>query len=126
MTQATQALLDDLDELYAQRDLLNLQKQELIDSILTPEIRATVAEIEAEFADKAKTVNEYIQQAEAEVKTAVLEHGATIKSTHLQAVYAKGRVSWDTKTLDGLMIVIPQLSQARKEGAPSVSIRKVG
>ncbi|CAK0771531.1 hypothetical protein CCP3SC15_4350001 [Gammaproteobacteria bacterium] len=40
------------------------------------------------------------------------------------AVYTKGRVSWDSKKLDGMMILVPELASARKEGEPSVSIRK--
>lgn len=66
-----------------------------------------------------------IAEQEAAVKAAVLTHGASVKGAHLQAVWSKGRVSWDTKKLDGLMIAVPQLAQCRSEGAPSVSIRKV-
>jgi hypothetical protein len=32
----------------------------------------------------------------------------------MQAIFNR-RVSWDTKTLEGLMIVIPDIEKARKE-----------
>jgi len=118
-------MLDELAEMYAQRDLLDLRKQELIDKVYTPEIRKAVADIEAEFAVQAQGVTENIATMEAMVKDATLKSGATVKGSHLMAVWNKGRVSWDSKKLDGMMIVIPQLASARKEGEPSVSLRKI-
>jgi hypothetical protein len=117
--------LNQLAEFYAQRDALMLAKQAEVEKIYTPEIRQDVADIEVEFAQKAEAVTANIAALEAEVKDAVLASGKSVKGEYLQAVWSKPRVSWDTKTLDGLMIAIPQLAQARKEGAPSVSIRKV-
>ena len=117
--------LDELSELYAQRDLSTMDKQRLIDEVLTAEIKAKIAEIEAEFAGKSETVIEKIEALENEVKELVKEKGASVKGQFLHAVFAKGRVSWDTKTLDGLMIAVPQLAQARKQGEASVSLRKI-
>ena len=117
--------LDELSELYAQRDLSTMDKQRLIDEVLTAEIKAKIAEIEAEFAGKSETVIEKIEALENQVKELVKEKGASVKGQFLHAVFAKGRVSWDTKTLDGLMIAIPELGQARKQGEPSVSLRKI-
>ena len=123
MTEITK-LLDKLSELYAQRDLLAMQKQEMINAVLTPEIRAKLAEIDAETAPMFEAVNANAAELEATVKATVLEHGATVKGAHLQAVYVKGRVSWDTDKLDGMAALIPQLNEARKVGQPSVAIRK--
>lgn len=117
--------LDELAELYAQRDLSTMEKQRMVDEVLTAEIKAKIAEIEAEFAGKSEAVNDKITLLENEVKELVKEKGASVKGQFLHAVFAKGRVSWDTKTLDGLMIAIPELAQARKQGEPSVSLRKV-
>ena len=119
-------MLDQLAEYMAQKDLVMLDKQKLVDSIYTPEIREQVAAIEAEFAGKTAIVDEKIAALEAEIKEAVKAIGASVKGSLLQAVYAKGRVSWDTKGLDGYIIAHPELGQFRKEGEPSVSIRKVG
>ncbi len=118
-------LLDELSELYAQRDLSTLEKQRLIDEVLTPEIKAKISEIEAEFNGKSDTVSEKISTLETQIKDEVKKNGASVKGQFLHAVYTKGRVSWDSKTLDGLMIAVPQLASARKEGEPSVSLRKI-
>ena len=115
--------LDTLAEYQAQRDAAMLEKQALIDAIYTAEIKARVAEIEAEFAGKTEGVNTNIATLEAEIKQAVLEHGASVKGLFFHAVFSKGRVSWDTKSLDGYATAHPELLSFRKEGEPSVSLR---
>ena len=116
-------LLDRLAEYQSKRDAANLEKQALIDEVYTPEIKQRMAEIEAEFAGKTETVNENIAALEAEIKQAVINHGASVKGSFFHAVFAKGRVSWDTKSLDGYATAHPELIAFRKEGDPSVSIR---
>ncbi len=114
-------LLEKLTELYAKRDILSLDKKAAIPT----EIQAVLDEIEAEFSPKQELINEEISKLEAAVKSAVLETGETAKGGSLQAVFAKGRVSWDTKALDGYAKANPAIAEYRKQGEPSVSIRKV-
>lgn len=118
-------LLDQLADYQAQKDYLNLRKQEVVDGILTQEIKAKIAEIDAEFAEKSEGVDKNITELTEKVKAEVIAKGESVKGTCLHAIFAKGRVSWDTKKLDGLMLAFPQLAGARKEGEPSVSIRKI-
>jgi len=117
--------LDLLADHQAQRDAIALQKAELADAVLTTEIKAQLAEIDAEFAGKTEAVNANIAALETEVKQAVVEHGTSVKGTFLHAIWNKGRVSWDTRSLDGYAVAHPELLSFRKEGEPSVSLRKV-
>ena len=118
-------MLDKLAEYQAQRLMLVMDKQELTDAILTPDIVAKIEEIDIEFRSKVEGVDANIAALTEQIKTAVIQNGASVKGSHLHAVYAKGRVSWDSRKLEGLMMVIPQVAEARKEGEPSVSIRKI-
>ena len=115
--------LDQLAEFQSERDAAMLEKQSLLDEIYTAEIKSRMAEIEAEFLGKTEAVNENIAALEAEIKQAIIVHGASVKGSVLHAVFAKGRVSWDTKSLDGYATAHPELLTFRKEGEPSVSIR---
>ena len=115
--------LDQLAEYQAQRDAAMLEKQALLDKIYTAEIKARMAEIEAEFAGKTEGVAVNIAALELEIKQAIIAHGASVKGSVFHAVFAKGRVSWDTKSLDGYATAHPELLTFRKEGEPSVSIR---
>lgn len=118
-------MLDQLSEYQSQRDVLGLRKQELIDTLLTPEIKWQITEIEAEFQGKALTVDENINILTADIKEAVITCQETVKGSHLMAVFVRGRVTWDGKRLDGMMSLIPALRDARKEGDPSVTIRRI-
>lgn len=120
------SLLDRLADLKAQQDALSLEKQELIDSVIPQEVRVKLAEIDEEYEEKEAVVTLNIAALEEEVKAQVVTNGASVKGQYLQAVYAKPRVSWDNNILEGLMIVLPQIEKARKIGAPSVSIRRIG
>jgi uncharacterized protein YqeY len=127
--------LNQLDEFQAQKALLDLDKKQMIEDVYnrlyTPEVRQALeeikkaeADINAEFAIKSEAVDENIAKLTAEIKDEVLANGATVKGEHMMAVFTKGRVSWDTKGLDGYVVAHPEVSQFRKEGDPSVSIRK--
>ena len=117
--------LDQLAEYQAYRDLLLLDKQGLIDKIITPELKAQIADIEAEFAPKFEAVDATISKCEADVKSDILVFGSSVKGEHLHAVWGKGRISWNTKGLDGFAKAHPEIESFRTQGEPSVSIRKV-
>ena len=120
MEMTSTELLEKLTELYAKRDLLMLDKK----SAIPAEVQVVLDEIEAEFSPKQEAINSEISELEAQVKSIVLESGETAKGGSLQAVYTKGRVTWDTKALDGYAKANPAIAEYRKQGEPSVSIRK--
>lgn len=119
----TKEKLDKIAELKSAQNVREIEKQALIDQLIPQEIKAKIAEIEAEFSNS--DISEKIDALTEEVKGEVVSVGETVKGTYLMAVYNKGRVSWDTKALDGYVTAHPELLQFRKEGAPSVSIRGV-
>ena len=116
--------LDQLAEFRSQRDNLELQQDEAIKAAYTPELIKTLAYIEEEFSGRLEIVNNKIDDLQAEIRIDVLEFGSTVNATYLQAVWNKGRVSWNTKGLDGYMVAHPELEQFRRQGKPSVSIRE--
>lgn len=83
------------------------------------------SDIVAEFDYKAASVLDNIAKLTADIKAAVKAEGKTVKGQFYQAVYVKGRVTWITDMLDGMIIVFPALEKARKVGEPSVTLRKV-
>ena len=120
-----QEMLDQLAELQAQLEVIRLSKHAAIDTVITPEIKARLDEIDAEFDPQNDSIEVAIDALTTNIKAEVITTGASVKGAHLQAVYTKGRVSWDTKIIEGLAVVFPDLEKARKIGDPSVSIRKV-
>lgn len=103
--------LDALDELKAQR------------TVLVADIQAKITELEAERDMLALDLDDAIDTVTKDIKSTVLEHGQSVKATHLHAVWSKPRISWNNKGLDGYAIAHPEILAFRKEGRPSVSIR---
>lgn len=126
MTATAKEILEQLTEAYARRDILNIDQAHALDAAIPAEVKQAMVDVAAEYQPKHDLIAEQIAALEEQAKQAVLTIGETTKGGALQAVYTKPRVTWDSKQLDGLMIVIPELAQARKVGLPSVSIRKIG
>jgi len=114
--------LDQLADHKAEVDALNLRKQSAIDEILTPEMRAEIEAIEAEYNAKAEGAQENISNLQADIKQMVIDHGATVKGSFLMAVRNKGRTTWDTKKLAGYALAHPEINELKKVGKPTVSI----
>jgi 5-methylcytosine-specific restriction endonuclease McrA len=117
--------INELSELYAQIESLELQKQARIDEILSPEIKSKLDAIELEFSALIHSVEENIQITKERIKPSVLQFESTVKGMGLQVVYYKGRVSWDGKSLDSYAMSHPEILQFRRQGKPSVSFRRI-
>jgi hypothetical protein len=117
--------LDQLAEYQYQSDALNAAYEERRMLLIPPEIRSQLDELHVEHLGQSTAVQENIAKLTAEVKAEVVALGGTVKGARLQAVYAKGRVSWDTSKLDIYAKAYPEIAELRKEGEPSVSIRAV-
>ena len=118
--------LDQLAELQAESDLLRIKKQELIDGILTPEIKTQISEVEEEFEPQESAIRERLSEIECSVRDEVLVLGQSVKGAAFQAVYSKGRTKWNDAGLMNYLSVHPEIAYLRTVGNPSVSIRKVG
>ena len=113
-----------LSELYAQRDLLNADIATRRAEIL----RAVQAELDAldeETAPMIEAISNKIATAEVQAKEVVIQKGESVKGYGLHLVYTTGRVTWETKILDGMAALFPEINKARKVGAASVSIRRL-
>ncbi len=120
-----QQKLDRLSELRSASEAIRLTMDAATNAVITDEQRKQIADIRLEFQPQIDAAAEAAAALEAEIKTEVIAAGASVKSERLQAIYMKGRVSWDTKALEGVAATIPQIAKFRKEGEPSVSFRTV-
>ena len=121
--QEIKSKLDQLAEFKSQSDVVRLEYKKLLDEAMPADVKKRLDELDAEFADKQMAVTHNIASLEEEIKQSVLEFGASVKGSFLHAVYVKGRVSWDSKTLDKFVNQYPEIGVARNEGNPSVSLR---
>lgn len=115
--------LNQLADYQAQQDTLRLEQEELINKLMPPEIKKAIEDIRAEYAVKSSAAAENIEQLQNEIKAAVKELGASVKSDLLHAVFSSGRTTWDSKGLDGYVVAHPEVEKFKKVGEASVSIR---
>lgn len=78
-----------------------------------------------EILQALKAVEKKSSELTEVVRVAVLESGESIKGEELQAVFAKGKTTWNAKALEGYAVAHPELEKLKKTGSPSVSIREV-
>jgi hypothetical protein len=123
MANDIEGMLNQLEDLRSLVDVINMKFDELRDSILTPEIREQLAEMEAERRTALDAAQAGIAQVEATIKADVIAAGCTFKSANLMAVYNKPRVTWDSRGLSGYAVAHPEIDAFCKVGDPSVTIR---
>ena len=115
--------LNMLSDFESKRTLVDLEKQKLIDKILTPEIKAEIEAIEVEFEGKYEAIDKSINVLKSSIKDAVISHGEKVRGDHKQCVYVKGRDSWDKDGLFEYAKEHPDVLQFHKRGNPSVQFR---
>lgn len=123
--EAVQAMLDLLDDYQCQLDALALAKAEQVASVIPPEVKAILADIDAEYHGKGAIAVENAAALREELKDAVIQLGHSVRANRLQAVWSKPRVTWNTDGLMGLSITMPEITKLASVGLPTVSVRKV-
>ena len=118
--------LDELAEAEAQKQLLASDRQAAIVNVMPPEVVKALADIDAEYDMRERQVNANIAELQEDIKAGTLQTCETMRGQHMMAVWQKGRVSWDGKALDGYAAAHPEVKAFRREGEPSVSIRRNG
>jgi phage terminase large subunit-like protein len=117
-----------LDDLAALRDRLAALAQthtQARQAALPALVRTRLARLDAAYAPQIEALEAQVAEVSGSIKQAVLERGESVKGTQLHAIWAKGRVSWDSRYLEIYAAAHPEIAPARKEGQPSVSIREV-
>ena len=90
------------------------------------ELALKMHHIEAEkeaFERNHKPILDEIKALQDEVKAEVLTLGETVKTDEIQAIWNKGKTTWDGKLLEGYAVAHPEILQAQKTGQPTVSFR---
>lgn len=116
-----QTLLQNYEEAVARRDVLQLEHALAREHVLAP-VQAALDTLDAEHAPRLAEAADLVQQLEEAVREAVLAAGQSARGQRVKCTYVAGRVTWDSKLLEGMMIVFPDLAKARREGKPSVRI----
>ena len=75
------------------------------------------------YCDQQAPLLQAARELEEVIKRAALQQGASTKGKTLQAVYTRGKVTWNGKALQSYAVTHPEITKFSKVGEPSVSIR---
>ncbi len=114
-----------LGDLRAAADLARMDYDAKRADVLK-KVQAELDAIEVEFRPVLDAAEENAEALEAQIKNDVLLHGESLRGGPYQAIYMKGRVSWDSKGVDRYAQSHPELLKYRREGQPTVFLRSVG
>ncbi len=87
------------------------------------QVRSQLDALDAEFANRLAATGDESARLEAEAREAVLAYGASFRHAGVHALYARGRVTWDSKGLARYMESHPDVGEFRRVGVPLVSLR---
>lgn len=84
-----------------------------------------LAALDAEYTPLLAAADAQIKTLEQDIRAAVLQYGASVRGSRMQAVYIRGRTTWDTKGLLRYAMRYPDVLTYRKESAPTVQLRMI-
>lgn len=82
--------------------------------------------LEAEFKPALDAAENNAAALEVEIKNDVMLRGETLRGKAYQAIYTRGRISWDPAAMNEYARDHPEVLPFRKEGQPSVTLRLTG
>lgn len=104
------------ERLDALAELRDQQSRQVLD------LQAQIATLEAQIAERTLTLTSVIAALEETIKRECLRHKRSAKGARLQVVYSKGRITWDTRGLEGYALSHREILRFRKQGEPSAKI----
>ena len=115
--------LERLTDLRAAADVARMDQEAKRAEVLR-KVQAELDALDVEFQPVLEAAEANASALEAEIKNDVLLRGESLRGSAYQAIYAKGRVSWDSAGINEYARAHPEVLKYRREGQPSVSLRK--
>ena len=100
------------------RGCIEAEREEILKGV-----REELAALDAKYADQLREAGRAVAELESEVKAVVLQLRRSLRVGDVQAIFYRGRVTWDSRGLARYAEGNPEVEQFRKVGAPSVVVR---
>lgn len=102
--------------------LAEIQRQEM--TLMKP-YHEQIAAIEAKMKKEINPLTEMIQNLEKEIKAKCIQLQETVQGSTLQVVFVSGRVTWESKGLEGYAVDHPAVLRFRKVGKPTARLQEM-
>jgi hypothetical protein len=115
--------LERLAQLHAAADLARMDYEARRAEVLK-KVQDELDALDVEFKPALEAAEENTAALETEIRNDIILRGESLRGSVYQAVYMKGRVSWDAAGMNEYARDHPDVLRFRKEGQPAVSLRK--
>ncbi|MEW6403057.1 MAG: hypothetical protein AB1649_14760 [Chloroflexota bacterium] len=122
---AKEHVTDKLNHLANLRAAVDLTRMdyETKRKVILQKVQAELDALEEEYTPLIERAEGNASLLEAEIKNDVLLRGESVRNEQYQAIYSKGRISWDSNGIGEYARSHPEILKFRKEGQPTVSLR---
>jgi predicted nucleic acid-binding Zn-ribbon protein len=104
-----------------QRQAVSQERDALKEVIMAP-VKEQLSDLEEEFSSRFESIDKELMDLYPEIETATLKQGETVQTDEYQAIFKKGRETWNPKLLEGYAKDHPAVLSCKVTGEPSVSI----
>ena len=118
------ASLEILSDLYDKFAALTGELDQAKHEAIPASIRRRIATIERRYNSPMTALTKKIDDLATSIRTDTISYGESVKNAGYHAVYAAGRITWETQKLDGYAAAHPEILEFRKDSGPYVTIRK--
>ena len=115
--------LNALADYREQQTQLDIERQILVDTVLTPEIKEAIASIEAEFAGRDEVIAGRIAKMEEVIKRTALAENLSVRGNALQVIVVQRSDQWNGKGLSEYARDHPAIDKFSNPGARYAQIR---
>lgn len=90
------------------------------------EVQVVLDDLAVEYGPKIANAQGGLEILESNIKALVVASEHTFSGNRVKFTYNKGKSSWDSDMLKGMMALIPALEKAHKTGNPYTSVSGKG
>lgn len=123
--QELKVLMDDLDNTEVHLGNLQADKETLKKTIIPLQLQVKLEEVDIEFADQIKVIEEQVKAKKEQLQKLLKEYGKPIKSSFYSYTFKDGKPEWNTDALDGYALTHPEILWMRKDGSPITRLTKI-
>lgn len=94
------------------------------DDAIPASVKRRLRTIERQYESQMKAERQKMDDLAESIRTDTISYGKSIKNAGWHAVYAAGRITWNTVALEGYAVAHPEVLEFQRDSGPYVAIRK--
>ena len=116
--------LEILSDLYDKLETLTEELDQAKHEAIPASVRRRVATLERKYNAIMTPLRKKIDDLATSIRAETVSYGESVKNAGYHAVYAGGRITWNTVGLEGYAVAHPEVLEFRKSSGPYVTIRR--